>query len=54
MSWYIKKLNSPFSGPFSLYTTSKGYEVEQLAFQVWARALERISRRLFVLGIKRA
>jgi hypothetical protein len=46
-------LNSPFFGPFSLYTTSKGCEVEQSAFQVWAKALERISRRLLVLGVKR-
>jgi hypothetical protein len=50
----VKKLNSPLCGPFSLYTTSKGCQVKRLAFQGWARALERFSPRLLISSVKRA
>jgi hypothetical protein len=47
-------LNSPLSGLFSLYTTSKGCYVERLAFQGWARALERFSGQLCISSVKRS
>jgi hypothetical protein len=51
---YIKKLNSLLCGPFSLYTTSKGCQVERPIFQEWTMALEKFSLRLLISSIKRA
>jgi hypothetical protein len=47
-------LNIPLSGPFSLYTTSKGCQVEKPAFQGWARALERFLGQFLISSVKRA
>jgi hypothetical protein len=51
---YIKKISSPLCGPFSLYTTSKGRQVQRPASQGWAMALEQFSPRLLISGVKRA
>jgi hypothetical protein len=48
----FKKLNSPLCGPLSLYTKSKGCQVEKPFFQRWAMALEKISPRLFFSSVK--
>jgi hypothetical protein len=39
---------------FRGYTTFKGCQVERLAFQGWAKALERFSPWLLISSVKRA
>jgi hypothetical protein len=43
-------LNSLLCGPFSLYTTSKDYQVERPAFQGWAMALDKVSPQWFLIS----
>jgi hypothetical protein len=51
---YIKKFSSPLYSTFSLYTTSKGCQVERPAPQGRAMAFERFSPQLIISGVKRA
>jgi hypothetical protein len=49
---YIKKFSSPLSGPFSLYTTSKGRQVQRPASQGRAMALKQFFPWLLISVVK--